>query len=114
MNYTLQVVDDIVNMSLTGDLIGGHDTYNLLHEVDTLIEDGFILCKVDISQVRYINSSGIGLLITLLTRFRNKGGEIVICYPSESLKKLLIISKLTAIFNVAEDEDEAIVKLKSN
>jgi anti-sigma B factor antagonist len=69
---------------------------------------------VDIAQVRYMNSTGIDVLITLLTKFRNKGGEIVIINPSEQVKKLLIITKLNAIFHLAGSTEEAIEVLKSS
>jgi anti-sigma B factor antagonist len=67
-----------------------------------------LTCVIDISQLRYINSSGIGVLITLLTKFRNKGGEVYLMNPSESVRKLLAITKLNAIFQVIRKEEEAI------
>ena len=72
-----------------------------------------LLCAIDISNVRYINSSGIGVLITVLTKFRNKDGELVLINPSEHVKKLLIITKLNAIFNVVDNEKEAVIELKN-
>jgi anti-sigma B factor antagonist len=69
---------------------------------------------VDIAKIRFINSSGIGVLITILTKFRNKGGEVVLVKPSEQLKKLLIITKLNSIFTVVEDKEAAINQLKNN
>ena len=68
-------------------------------------------CLVNITDVRYINSSGIGVLITILTKFRNKGGELYLVNPSEHVKKLLIITKLQAIFNIAESEGEVLTKI---
>jgi len=71
-----------------------------------------LLCIIDISQLRYINSSGIGVLITILTKFRNKGGEVYLLNPSESVRKLLIITKLNSIFNIVATEEEAITQSK--
>jgi anti-sigma B factor antagonist len=62
---------------------------------------------VDLSQVRYISSSGIGLLITMLTKMRNAGGEVFLTSPSEHVKKLLIITKLNNIFTVFDTIEEA-------
>ena len=53
------------------------------------------------------------MLITLLTKFRNNEGEVVIMKPSEHVNKLLIITKLTAIFKIADSLEEAIKELKS-
>ena len=47
-------------------------------------------------------------MITILTKFRNKGGEVWLVKPSENVKKLLIITKLNAKLNIAESEEEAI------
>jgi len=47
------------------------------------------------------------VLITILTKFRNKGGEVYLMKPSESVKKLLVITKLNAIFHVVQSEEEA-------
>jgi anti-sigma B factor antagonist len=47
------------------------------------------------------------VLITILTKFRNKGGEVFLMKPSEAVQKLLIITKLNAIFQIVNSEDEA-------
>ena len=95
-------------LSLSGDLIGEDNGASILELATDNIKSNVRYCIVDISNVRYINSSGIGVLITILTKFRNKGGEVYLVKPSENVKKLLIITKLNAIFNVAETEEEAI------
>jgi anti-sigma B factor antagonist len=58
-----------------------------------------------------MNSSGIGVLITLLTKFRNHEGEMVLIKPSETIRKLLIITKLNKIFSINETREAAIKSL---
>lgn len=99
--------------NLSGDLIGEHNGVDIINEANEHIADGTLKCIIDISQLRYINSSGIGILITLLTKFRNKSGEVCLLKPSENVEKLLIITKLNAIFSVADTMDEAIEKVKN-
>ena len=65
-------------------------------------------CAVDISQIGYMNSTGLSLLIRLLTRFRNNGGDLVLVNPSEQVKKLLVITKLNAIFTISVNREEAV------
>lgn len=98
----------ILLLTLSGDLIGEDNGASILELATDQIKNNIRYCIVDISNIRYINSSGIGVLITILTKFRNKGGEVYLVKPSENVKKLLIITKLNAIFNVAEDEEAAI------
>ena len=75
------------------------------------INDNIVFCAIDIEQVRYINSSGIGVLITILTKFRNKDGEVVLIKPSESVEKLLVITKLNSIFTIVPDIEHALKEL---
>jgi anti-sigma B factor antagonist len=114
MKYSSKVNDNILIINLEGDLIGEENGLELVDHVNDNINDSVILCAIDLSQVRYMNSSGIGVLITLLTKFRNKGGEVVLINPSDQIKKLLIITKLNAIFNIVASEGEAVSKLKSS
>lgn len=95
-------------LRIEGDLIGEDNGTQLIEAVNEAVSHKVVTCIVDISELRYINSSGIGVLITILTKFRNKGGEVYLMNPSESVKKLLAITKLNAIFQVVASEDEAI------
>jgi anti-sigma B factor antagonist len=98
-------------IKLSGDLIGETSGTNILDVVNNAINQQVLTCIVDISELRYINSSGIGVLITILTKFRNKGGEVYLMNPSENVKKLLVITKLNAIFHIVKSEEE-VEKLK--
>jgi anti-sigma B factor antagonist len=112
MQYSQEIKDGILLFTLSGNLIGEDNGPEIIEKVNDFINENVILCAVDISDVKYINSSGIGVLITLLTKFRNKGGELYIINPSEHVKKLIIITKLNAIFNIVDTIDEALEKLK--
>ncbi len=111
MNFSLSVNKDLLLITMAGDLMGGFEGEKLYREVEESIENGTRRCVVDLSQVRFLNSSGIGMLITLLAKFRNRGGDLAIMRPSDQLKKLLIITKLEAIFQSVDFADEAFIKL---
>lgn len=114
MKFTHKESDGILKIHLSGDLIGEDNGIDIIEVINDEIQKGTILCLVDISELRYINSSGIGVLITILTKFRNKGGELCLLNPSESVKKLLIITKLNAIFSIESDEEKAIQVLQNS
>jgi anti-sigma B factor antagonist len=93
--------DELANyLFIQGDLIGDAIGPKLVEIVSDAIMDGARTFVIDLSEVRYISSSGIGLLITMLTKMRNVGGEVYLTEPSEHVKKLLIITKLNNIFTV--------------
>lgn len=111
MNYTHEIINGVLILKLSGDLIGENHGPELISIVNDSINEDIIFCAIDIHEVRYINSSGIGVLITILTKFRNKGGEVVLIRPSESVEKLLIITKLNSIFTITTDMDRALTEL---
>jgi anti-sigma B factor antagonist len=105
-NLSSEYANNVLLLRLSGDLIGETGGTAIVEKANEAIAQNIRKCVVDISALRYINSSGIGVLITLLTKFRNKGGELYLMKPSESVKKLLVITKLNAIFNVIQSETE--------
>ncbi len=112
-NYSHHIEENVVVIKLTGDLLGEKTGPELVGFINDQISRKIINAVIDISEVRYINSSGIGVLITILTKFRNKGGEVVLVNPSEHVKKLLVITKLNAIFSIVESKEEALSKINN-
>ena len=111
MEYSHEIVNDILVLRLSGDLIGENHGPELISIVNDTINEDIIFCAIDIQDVRYINSSGIGVLITILTKFRNIGGEVVLIKPSDSVEKLLIITKLNSIFTIVPNLNHAFREL---
>lgn len=110
MNFEHEISDKKLVIRLSGDLIGEDNGVSILEVVNDSIQKKIMNCIVDISGLRYINSSGIGVLIIILTKFRNKGGEVYLMKPSENVQKLLVITKLNAIFHIIQSETEVLVK----
>lgn len=108
MKYNSEISNETLIIRLDGDLIGENDGAGVLTIATDAIQKKVLKCIIDISKLRYINSSGIGVLITVLTKFRNKGGEVYLLKPSDSVQKLLVITKLNAIFQIAKTEEEAL------
>lgn len=108
MEFKNEINDNRLIIRLQGDLIGENNASAILEVVNAAIQQKVLTCIVDISGVRYINSSGIGVLITILTKFRNKEGEVYLMKPSESVQKLLVITKLNAIFQIVHSEEEVL------
>ena len=110
MNFKHEIKNNTLILRLAGDLIGEDSGATVVEVATDAIQQSIKKCIVDISGLRYINSSGIGLLITILTKFRNKGGEVYLMKPSESVQKLLVITKLNAIFQIVQSEEEVLKK----
>jgi anti-sigma B factor antagonist len=108
MTFEKEIKENSLIIRLSGDLIGEDNGVSLLEIATYAIQQQVLICIIDISKLRYINSSGIGVLITILTKFRNKGGEVYLMKPSENVQKLLVITKLNAIFQIVQTEAEVL------
>jgi len=107
MKYTLENKDKITIIKLEGNLISEYENKALLDEVDEIISDNKSFFIIDLSKLENLNSSGLGGLITILTKSRKANGETYITNVSEKIKQLLIITKLNSVFNFAENIEDA-------
>lgn len=110
--FQSQVENSTLVLKIKGDLIGDDSGPRLVGLVSDALQNGVKNCIIDLSEVRYISSSGIGVLITVLTKMRNADGEVYLASPSEHVKKLLIITKLNNIFNVFDTLEEVLDQVK--
>jgi len=108
ISYNKRREGNILILQLNGDLIGDEVGPKLVEFVTDAVNDKLKTCIIDLKEVRYISSSGIGVLITMLTKMRNSGGEVFLTSPSEHVKKLLIITKLNNIFTVFDSLEKAL------
>lgn len=106
LHFSQRKEDQVHYLFMEGDLIGDEVGPIIAELVSDSVEAGIKTVVIDLEKVRYISSSGLGLLITLLTKMKNAGGELFLTAPSEHVKKLLLITKLNEIFKVVESVKE--------
>jgi anti-sigma B factor antagonist len=111
LDFNISEENDINILTLSGELIDKNQAFHLLKAVDELVEAGNNKLIIDIKDLKYMNSSGLNVLIQLLTKTRNNGGESVIFNVNKKITELLIIAKLNTLFKIAETEEEAIKML---
>jgi anti-sigma B factor antagonist len=91
-----------------GKIMGGPEStelHDLLHE---LIEQDKKSVVIDLGKVDWMNSTGLGLLISGLTTLRKSGGELKLANVTDKIQSLLTITKLVTIFKSFDTVDEAI------
>ena len=109
--YKSSEKDNVTTLQLHGELIDREQPKPMLEEVDTAIAGGKNKFLLNMANLKYINSSGLNVLINILTKARKAGGEVAITNINEKNKELLIITRLDSIFNVCDSEEEAIAVL---
>ncbi len=111
MNYTINFINNICVIEFQGDILGENVSEELLAEIAPMVGQGNNKVIMEMSQVRYLNSSALGLMITIFTKVKNKDGVAVLVNPSIQVKKILELTKLDGVFKVFSDVDSAIKSL---
>lgn len=107
LDYKISEENNVQILTLSGELIDRNQAVGLIKEMDELLELEKNKLIIDLSDLKYMNSSGLNVLIQLLTKTRTSGGESVICHVSKKVNELLIITKLNTLFKVADTKEEA-------
>jgi anti-sigma B factor antagonist len=111
-SYRIEKELGINILYLSGELIDRGQAAELSAAIDELILEHQVKLVFDLKELKYINSSGLNVLINVLSRIRKSGGEVVITNVSKRVNELLIITKLNTVFTVTETLEKAISKLK--
>ena len=97
-----------VIIELKGNVMGGEDTKEFNDLLHKLVDDGKINLVVDLSDVKFMNSSGLGMLIGGLTTMKKANGSLKLARVTDKIESLLIITKLITIFEFYETVNEAV------
>jgi len=98
MKIKEKIEGDVAIITVTGNMMGGPETTALHDKVKSLIADGLKRVVVDLKGVKWMNSSGLGVLMACMTSLNNAGGNL----------KLLMITQLMRIFDTYESADRAV------
>ena len=98
---------EVMVLELSGKIMGGPDFDKFKGEITDLIEKGFTNVILDMSGVPWINSTGLGILITGYHSLKAAEGSMKICNVKERVLSIFYISQLENIFQVFETMDEA-------
>lgn len=107
MEFTSKQNKDRVLIAIEGRILSALDAEPLLEEVEQQIQNGQHCFILDLSETEYLNSEGLNVLLKILTKTRNVGGETVLCRISGELENLFIITKLAHIFTILESVKES-------
>jgi len=97
----------VVIVGIDGQLIVGN-RHELKQRVLDALADGERKILVDFSATGYIDSSGLGVLVSLAKKMREEGGELRLAGLNEDLKTLFELTKLDTLFTIVDSPDEAL------
>ena len=102
-------VDGVTIVDLSGRITLGEGSVTLKDTVHDLLSKGLKRILLNLGEVNYIDSSGIGALVSALTAAKNQGGELRLLNVTKRVHDLLQITKLHTLFDVKNDEAAAVL-----
>ena len=112
MTFTTREVSGVTIVDLSGKITLGEGGLTLREEVHKLLAEGKKKIVLNLADVNYIDSSGLGELVSAYTAVKNAGGELKLLNLTSKVRDLLVITKLVTVFDVKDDEAAAVSSFK--
>ena len=112
LNISERHVGDVTILDMDGKITIGEGSVALRTAIRRLLEEGKKKILLNLAKVGYIDSSGIGELVSSYTAINKEGGELKLLNLTQKLQDLLTITKLLTVFDVYESEEEALKSYK--
>ena len=112
MKFTSREVDGVTVLDLHGKIVLGEGSVTIRDAVRDVLAKGSNKILLNLADINYIDSSGIGELVSALTAVKNAGGSLKLLQLTKKVKDLLQITKLYTVFDIYDDEAEAIASYK--
>ena len=112
MKVAIRQVDGITILDLSGRITLGEGSITLRDSVHEVLAKGSKKILLNLGDTSYIDSSGIGELVSAFTSVKNAGGELKLLNLTQKVHDLLQITKLYTVFDIKDDEAAAIGSFK--
>ncbi len=112
MKIKEKIMGDIAVLTVSGNMMGGPETTALHDKVKSLMADGIKKIVIDLGGVKWMNSSGLGVLMSCWGSLRKEGGNVKLAKVSAKIDSLLMITQLVQFFETYESVDRALATYK--
>lgn len=108
MKIATRTVGEVQILDCSGKITLGEGTMAVRNSVREALKTGSKKIILNLGDVNYIDSSGIGELVSSYTTVTNQGGQLKLLHLTKKIQELLAITKLLTVFHVFEDEQTAL------
>ena len=99
---------DVVVLEISGEMYGGPENMKLLEIATGLATEGKKKLLLNFAKVKWIASTGLGILVTTKTRYERDGGVMKLCKLNDRVLTLFQVTKIVTMLEVFDGEDEAL------
>ncbi len=108
MKIETRTVNGVTVLDVSGKITLAEGSVDIRKSVRDLLDSGRNQILLNLGDVKYIDSSGIGELVSSFTTVTNKGGKLKLLSLTLKIRELLAITKLLTVFECFDDEGEAV------
>ena len=112
LNINERQAGDVTVLDMSGKITIGEGSVALRTAIRRLLEEGKKRILLNLAQVSYIDSSGIGELVSSYTAINKESGQLKLLNLTQKLQDLLTITKLLTVFDVYDSEADALNSFK--
>jgi anti-sigma B factor antagonist len=99
-------------IEVKGSLVGGDETDKVRQSIAGFVEQNYEKLLIDLSDVTYLNSTAIGVLIHGHTSYARRNWQLKLCGINKNIDSIFVITKLTLVFDVHDTRKAAIASFK--
>jgi len=112
MKIDVRTIGDVKILDCSGRITLGEGTMAVRNSVRDMVKNGSKKIILNLGEVSYIDSSGVGELVSTYTTVTNAGGQLKLVNLTKKIHELLAITKLLTVFDVFDDEKAAVGSFK--
>lgn len=110
MNITIRKVGEVQILDCSGPITLGAGTMSVRNTVREIVQSGGKKIVLNLADVAYIDSSGVGELVSTYTTVANNGGQLKLLNLTKKNRELLAITKLLTVFDVSDNEQTILAR----
>jgi len=111
MNIKMRIIGDVRILDCSGKITLGEGTTSVRTAVLDALKSGTKKIILNLAEISYIDSSGVGELMSTYTSVVNQGGKLRLLHLTKKIRELLAITKLLTVFEAFDDEKAALASL---
>jgi len=108
MRIKQREVDGVVILDVSGDMHGGAENLELVGMLDRLGEGGKLDAVLNLQKVKFISSTGLGIMVRARAHYASHGGRLVVCGANARVLSLVYVTKLNLLFDMHEKCRDAV------
>ena len=112
MKIKQEAIGDVYVVRLSGQLMGGPDADSVRETILSILNEGYKKILIDLKDVSWVNSTGLGILMSAHITATQNGGIVKLMRISRRIDSIFMVTRLNTVFQVFDKEEDAIASFE--